>query len=125
MIAGSLNPQPTITRQREAPAPVYSPGGISGFQRLGFIILVLYLFLIYSRIFDVKFGRLHIPGISYRVILVMVLLSQAFITALKTNIGRAMLGFTVWFILAIPSSLWKGGSVALLVDSWLPSFVIF
>jgi hypothetical protein len=125
MTAASVTPQPYIIRQQEAPESVYSSGGSSPFQRLGFFILVLYLFLIYSRIFDVKFSSLHISGISYRVILVMVVLSQSFITALKTNIGKAMLGFTVWFVLAIPSSLWKGGSVQLLVDSWLPCFVVF
>jgi hypothetical protein len=124
MTAASLTPQPFL-RQQGVPASVDSPGEISGFQRLGFIILILYLFLIYSRIFDVKFSSLHIPGISYRVILVMVVLSQSFITALKTNIGRAMLGFTVWFILAIPFSLWKGGSFGLLMSGMVPSFVIF
>jgi hypothetical protein len=125
MTAASVAPQPLIIRQQEAAEALHSSGNSSGFQRLGFTILVLYLFLIYSRIFDVKFAWLHIPGISYRVILVLVLLSQGFITALKTNIGKAMLGFTVWFILAIPSSLWKGGSVDLLVGAWLPCFVIF
>jgi len=104
---------------------VYDPGGISGFQRLGFTILVLYLFLIYSRIFDVKFAFLHIPGISYRVILAMVVLSQAFLRALKSNIGKALLSFTVWFVASIPTSMWKGGSTALLLENWLPAFVIF
>lgn len=125
MTAASVTPQPFIIRQQEAPGSVYSYGDTSAFQRLGFGILILYLFLIYSRIFDVKFSSLHIPGISYRVILVMVVLSGSFLTALKTNIGKAMLGLTVWFVLAVPTSLWKGGSVQLLVGSWLPSFVIF
>jgi O-antigen ligase len=104
---------------------VDTPGSISGFHRLGFVVLVIYLFLIYSRIFEVKFAFLHIPGISYRLMLVLVVLSQSFITALKTNIGKAVLGFTVWFVLAVPSSVWKGGSVQLLTDAWIPSFVIF
>jgi O-antigen ligase len=113
---------------RPAPADqgaVHNPGGITAFQRLGFTMLVLYLFLIYSRIFDVKLSYLHIPGISYRVIFAMVILSQAFIRALKSDIGKAMLAFTVWLVLAIPGSMWKGGSMSLLLGSWLPSFVIF
>jgi hypothetical protein len=100
-------------------------GGASAFQQVGFILLVLYLFLIYSRIFDVKLSFLHIPGISYRVIVVMVILSQGFIRALKSDIGKALLAFTVWFVLAIPGSLWKGGSTTLFLGSWLPSFIIF
>jgi hypothetical protein len=124
MTAASVTRQPVIIRQQQAPE-FHSPGGISGFQRLGFFFLILYLFVIYSRVFDVKFSSLHIAGISYRVMLVMVILSQSFITALKTNIGKAMLAFTVWFILAVPSSRWRGGSVDLLMNSWVPSFVIF
>jgi len=99
--------------------------GASAFQQVGFILLVLYLFLIYSRIFDVKFSFLHIPGISYRVIFVMVILSQAFIRALKSETGKALLAFTVWVVLAIPGSMWKGGSTGLFLTSWLPSFIIF
>jgi hypothetical protein len=36
----------------------------SPFQRLGFNVLLCFLFLTISRIFDVKFGSLHITGIS-------------------------------------------------------------
>jgi O-antigen ligase len=121
---------PPHIRALASPVPanqgaVANPGGSSGFQRLGFTILVLYLFLIYSRIFDVKLSYLHIPGISYRVIFAMVVLSQAFVRALKSDIGKALLGFSVWFVLAIPGSMWKGGSTVLLLGNWLPAFIIF
>jgi O-antigen ligase len=114
-------PGPVPADQRAAD----NHGGSSAFQRLGFTILVLYLFLIYSRIFDVKFSYLHIPGISYRVVFAMVVLSQAFVRALKSDIGKALAGFSVWFVLAIPGSVWRGGSTALLTGTWLPSFIIF
>jgi hypothetical protein len=110
-----------------APTPILFaevPGGVSGFQRLGYFVLLVYLFLIYSRIFDVK-PFLHIPGISYRIILAMVFLSHAFLTALKGSIGRCMGFMTLWFILAIPTSLWRRGSIEILTDAWLPCFVIF
>ena len=125
MTAASVTPRPAIIRQREVPVSVPFSSEISGFHRLGFFILVIYLFLIYSRIFDVKLSSLHIPGISFRVMLVMVVLSQCFTTALKSNIGKAMLGLTVWFVLAVPTSEWKGGSAQLFVHTWVPSFVIF
>ena len=104
---------------------VYIPGGISGFQRLGFSLLILYLFLIFSRIFDVKLAFLHIPGISYRVIFAMVILSQAFLKALHSDVGKALLVFTVCFVLAVPTSLWKGGSTQILISQWIPAFVVF
>jgi O-antigen ligase len=101
------------------------PGGVSGFQRLGYIVLVGYLFLIYSRIFDVKFSYLHIPGISYRIFLVMMLLSRAFLPALRHPIGKAMYFLTVCFVLSVPFSIWRGGSLQVLMNAWLPTFAVF
>src|SRR5215472_8428107 len=101
------------------------PGSTNAFARIGFGVLVFFLFLIFSRIFDVKFSSPHIPGISYRVILVMVLLSRAFLRALKSDIGRWLLFFTVWMACCIPVSMWRGGSWMLLRDQWWFSFVVF
>ena len=103
-----------------------TPEEISPFQRFGFQFLLVFLFLAFSRVFDVKFSFLHITGASYRVVFAMVLLSRGFITALNTNIGRAMLGFTVCFGLSVPFSLWRGGSLPIFRDTWLLfSFVAF
>jgi O-antigen ligase len=98
---------------------------VSGFQRLGYGVLVGYLFLIYSRIFDVKFSFLHIPGISYRIFLVMMLLSRGFLPALKHPIGKAMYFLTFWFGACIPFSIWRGGSVPVFMSAGLPTFVVF
>jgi O-antigen ligase len=125
MTAATPFRQPFPGRISAVPTAVSTPAEVSSFKRLGFTILILYLFLIYSRIFDVKLSNLHIPGISYRVIFAMVILSQAFIKALKSDIGKAMLCFTAWFVASIPSSMWKGGSVDLLVNTWVPAFVIY
>jgi O-antigen ligase len=101
------------------------PGTGGGFQQLGYGVLIVYLFLIYSRIFDVKFASLHIPGISFRIILVMMLASQSFVVALKTDIGRAMTFMFVWFVCAIPFSEWRRGSYEYLTAEEFPSFVVF
>src|ERR1035441_2615076 len=98
----------------------------SPFQGPGFNVLLVFLFLAFSRIFDVKFGALHITGISYRIVLVMALLCRGFQIALKTNIGKALLGFTICFGLSVPFSVWKSGSLVLFRDSWLTfSFASF
>ena len=96
------------------------------FQRLGFTFLLVFLFLAFSRIFDVKFAFLHITGISYRVVFAMAILSGAFKIALSSNIGRAMLGFTICFGISVPFSIWRGGSLPVFRDQWLLfSFVAF
>lgn len=101
------------------------PESGDGFRKLGYGVLVVYLFLIYSRIFDVKFGSLHIPGLSFRIILVMLLTSQAFLVALKTSVGRAMSFMFVWFICAISTSVWRRGSYSYFTAEEFPSFVVF
>src|SRR5689334_15423923 len=81
----------------------------SAFESLGFNVLLVFLFLAFSRIFDVKFGNLHITGIAYRVVFAMVLLSRAFVPAIETKIGKSLVWFTVFFGLSVPFSMWKGG----------------
>jgi hypothetical protein len=102
------------------------PHDMSGFERLGFNVLLVFLFLAFSRIFDVKFGSLHITGIIYRVTFAMVLLSRGFVVALKTPIGKCLLGFTFFFGASVPFSIWRGGSLPVFLDTWLLfSFVAF
>ncbi len=120
MTAAAYNSQPFPL------APVAAPvDNSSAFQRLGFNVLLVFLFLVFSRIFDVKFGGLHITGAAYRVVFAMVLLSGGFLTALKSNIGKALLGFTVCFGLSVPFSLWKGGSQEVFQGWATFSFVAF
>ncbi len=98
----------------------------SSFQRFGFHVLLFFLFLVFSRIMDVKYGYLHITGASYRIAFAMVLLSRGFLTALGTPIGKALLGFTFWMGLSVPFSMWKGGSMPIFKDMWLLfAFVTF
>ncbi|HEY1494990.1 MAG TPA: hypothetical protein VGF49_10630, partial [Candidatus Solibacter sp.] len=74
----------------QPPVMIGTPVGTdqtSAFERLGFNVLLVFLFLAFSRIFDVKFGNLHITGVAYRLVFAMVLLSRGFMTALGTPIG--------------------------------------
>src|ERR1022692_2058479 len=107
-------------------SPIVRVDETSPFQGPGFNVLLVFLFLAFSRIFDVKFGALHITGISYRIVLVMALLCRGFQIALKTNIGKALLGFTICFGLSVPFRDRKSGSLVLFRDSWLTfSFASF
>jgi O-antigen ligase len=108
-------------------APITVAGDdTSQFQRLGFNVLLVFIFLVFSRIFDVKFGNLHITGIAYRIVFAMVLLSRGFQVALKTNVGKALLGFTIFMGLSVPFSVWRTGSKDVFQNNWLAfSFVAF
>ena len=124
MIAAASHPHQAI-RGAQFVALTDNPASPSGFQQIGYRILILYLFLIFSRIFDVKFSSLHIPGISVRIIFAMILASQAFLIPLKTRIGRPMLFMFVWFVCSIPTSMWRRGSMQGFLEAEFPAFVVF
>jgi O-antigen ligase len=126
MAASTYNSQPFPLAPLAA-SPIAVPvEETSSFQRLGFNVLLVFIFLVFSRIFDVKFGFLHITGIAYRVVFAMVLLSRGFQVALSSNIGKALLGFTVCFGMSVPFSVWKSGSKDIFLNQWLMfSFVSF
>jgi O-antigen ligase len=53
-------------------------------------------------------------------------LSRGFQVALKTNVGKALLGFTVFFGLSVPFSIWRTGSKDIFLNGWLAfAFVAF
>ena len=126
MAATTYNSQPFPLAPPTA-SPIATPmEETSPFQRLGFNVLLVFVFLAFSRIFDVKFGFLHITGIAYRVVFAMVLLSRGFQVALSSNIGKAMLGFTLCFGMSVPFSVWRSGSKDIFLNQWLMfSFVSF
>jgi O-antigen ligase len=126
MTAAAYHSQPFPLAPHTA-SPIAVPvDEASPFQRLGFNVLLVFIFLAFSRIFDVKFGNLHITGIAYRIVFAMALLSGGFQIALRSNIGKALLGFTVCFGLSVPFSVWRTGSKDIFLNSWLTfSFVAF
>jgi O-Antigen ligase len=94
-------------------------------QRLNFAILIAFLFMIFSRILDLYLYWLHLPGISYRLVGIFLVITGSFLAAFRDSIGRYILAFTACFLLSIPFGTWRGGSVQVLTDQWLMSLVIF
>jgi hypothetical protein len=126
MTAATYQPRPYHYQPPMMAATSAGAHDISGFERLGFNVLLVFLFLAFSRIFDVKFGTLHITGIAYRVVFAMVILSRGFVISLGTPIGKALTGFTIFLGASVPFSVWRSGSISVFRDTWLLfSFVAF
>ena len=81
--------------------------------------------MLFSRIFEVAFSWLHLPGISFRLMGIFLVISGAFLPAFRDSIGKYMLGFTGWFLLAIPFSQWRAGSIDTFANQWLVGLVVF
>jgi len=126
---GQTLTQPQVLRgapQRQAGTFQTSvPGGVSNIQALGFPILTCFVFMIFSRVFDMHLSKFHIPGISERIMAAVILVSGSFWRPFRTNIGKRLLWFTAWMVLGIPFSYWRSDSLSILTTSWWPCLIVF
>jgi hypothetical protein len=95
------------------------------FRKLGVYSVLALLFVAYSRIFDFAFARLHIPAICSLLVIASCILCGAFVTAFTSRIGLMLLGFTLCMFADVPFSVWKGGSFALVTETWPKSLMVF
>src|SRR5260370_40564967 len=98
---------------------------VNPFGDVCFSTLLPFLFVLYSRIFDLKFSALHIPGLCLAAVIAASVLGGAFITAFSSRIGVFLLIFTIWLVIDIPFSVWQGGSFQLVLESWPKALMVF
>ena len=82
----------------------------NAFQKVGFVMLLMYLFVMYSRLFDVILSSFEIPFIVTTLVLAASLFSGGFQRAFQSPVGKVLLMFTLWMGICVPFSIWKGGS---------------
>ena len=94
------------------------------FQMIGFGILLVFLFILFSRTFDVVLSSLQIPFAISCLVVAATVFSGGILRIWQHKIGRYFLAFTVWMGLAIPFSFWRGGSI-IVFQGWLKAFLIY
>jgi hypothetical protein len=115
---------PVLPRLTNSGAPLVQAER-TALERLSYAIVIAFLFMIFSRVFDIHLKSLHLPGISYRIVGILLLFTGTFIAAFRDLIGKCLLGFTVCFLAAILFGIWRRGSVQVLTNQWLVGFVVF
>jgi O-antigen ligase/polysaccharide polymerase Wzy-like membrane protein len=129
------NPQGVLApHARIEAAPVHlavpppAPRDSSIGQRAGFALLCVFTISGYAnefatRLFHVK---AYISTVSWVLLPLLLLLSGNLLRAFRDKIGWLWLMFLAWILLATPFSVWRGGSLALLVDyvphGWIQLF---
>jgi O-antigen ligase len=107
-----------------APGPV-QPDNIAA--KFGFTILSAYTFLLFSR--AVEFidttGSLHLMVLIGMPAILLAAMSGKVVPALRTKIGRYLILLSIWMVLGLPFSVWRGGSVTAFTSGWAKSIVIF
>ncbi len=96
-------------------------------QNLGFALLLPYLFFVFSRLseFVDSDGRAHLVMILALFAGLAVLLTAGIFRAFAAKPGIWLSAFTIWLIVALPFSTWRGGSFAGLTDIWLKSLATY
>lgn len=94
-------------------------------KRFATRLLLLYIFMLYSRIFEAAMSwglpNLYVMLVLSAAALLIVLLKGDFVRAAKQPLGVLLLLFTGWAVFVLPFSNWKSESLHQLSDVWLKS----
>ncbi|HYV64405.1 MAG TPA: hypothetical protein VE958_17100, partial [Bryobacteraceae bacterium] len=94
-------------------------------QNIGFYALALFLFFYYSRLLDFVLPYLHLPlGVAI-VAGVATLVSGRLVKAMTSPVGILLAFLTIWFALTVVTSVWRGGSFAILKEEWTRAVLVF
>jgi O-antigen ligase len=94
-------------------------------QMAGFFLLQGFVFLSCSRLSDIYLSPLHLPLLFSTLALICMVMSGGLMRALSTTPAKLLIAFTVWMIVILPFSSWKGGSFDTLRDNWSRSVSSF
>lgn len=82
---------------------------LNPFQKIGFLFLVVFLFLVHARIMD-RFWYLHVPILTYWLAVAAAVLTGGVLRVFSSRVGVFLVGMVAWMMVATPFSYWKGGS---------------
>ncbi len=118
-----MSPQPAYPAA-QAPGPV-DPGSATPLHALGCYVLIVYLFLAYSRLMEFVVTPLRLLAILFVFLSVIALVTGLPSRILSIPLARPLLGFSLWLVPATAFSVWRGGSVEFVKNTWLISLGIF
>ncbi len=97
---------------------------VSPLHKVAFLCLLFYAFILHSRVLDLTFPYLHIPILTLYAAIFAAFLGGGIFRAFTHRIGICLLLLTGWMILAVPFSVWIGGSIAA-VKLWIKTFLLY
>lgn len=94
-----------------------------GSNPAGVAVLCVFIFILLGRFTDFYLGGLHIP-LAISILAMAMGLFTGRLSALIDRNALLLIGMTLWMILGLPFSLWRGGSFEIL-NAWLKSVSAF
>ena len=106
---------------RSTAAGIERPGGLAA---VGFSALLIYAFIVHSRILDFTVPDRHIPKLLYGLVVMTALVSANRLNGVSSKIGVFLMLHIGCIAVAVPFSIWRGGSVEVLLQV-LKNFTLF
>lgn len=97
---------------------------VSPLHKVAFLCLLFYVFILHARVLDLTFPSLHIPILTLYASIFAAFLGGGVFRAFTHRIGICLLLLTVWMMMAVPFSVWIGGSIGA-VKSWIKTFLVY
>lgn len=94
-------------------------------EKLGFLLLMGLIVMDFSRFLDLHFHSLHLPGITQGALLLIALLTGAFMRGARSRISTLMIILTVWMFACLPTAYWRGGTMGILTGRWMKEMLTF
>ena len=90
-------------------------------------LLTGYTFLLLSRLIEFidPRGILHLMLVGAVASTILAIVSGGFFKAMGTKTGMWLTFATLWMFAGVPFSMWVGGSVNVLVNDWMKSYLLF
>jgi O-antigen ligase len=98
---------------------------MSMMDRAAYLVLCLFLFLLFGRPADFALSSLHLPLVTSTLSLLLAVIGGGILLVVRSRIGLLISGLTIWFLITIPFSTYRGGSFAMITSNWFRSFLCF
>lgn len=107
------------------PPPVSAAPEATGIEKLSIWLLCAFFFLMFGRLADFFASPLHLPLVISVSAMAVAVLGGGIRYLFWTPQGLLMTSMTGWFLLVSVFSTHKGGSVTIISDHWMRSYLCF
>src|SRR6185295_13562818 len=90
-----------------------------------FYLLLVLLFILFSRIFDTFLAGYRIPSIAYLLTGIVALFGGQLLQSFSPKISKLWLVFTALITLSAFFSIWRGGSIQMLANVWSKALLVY
>ena len=105
------------------PVKIDIDNDLAPLKKLGFLYLIIFVYILISRILDIHLSFLHLPLILSTLAAITAIVSGTILRGTESKVGILYLVLTALFIIGIPFAYWRGGVVDVLREHWFDTIM--